>query len=481
MAEINLYQRSQTPQPAQMAKPPMSLASTAGQQSAGAAIAGFSGKIFSDLVEAKVNNEIHSFLGEVDTAQQRFSSYVQDNPAASFEDIGKARDTMISEIGQSGQGLSTPKSKEYASNWMVENKETLMMKSQTAVESIISKRELEKFNLLREQYTKTGEIDKLTDLYKRQTGKLVDPEIADLMYKSDIAIINNAKTIANTKQNIIGVIGSDLNKSRGYEYLDSLVKKGTIDIEQSKKVGDWMDEYVSGRNTEEKQNKIQTIQSFSDKLVKGNFTGDDLAKSNLTETDKKSWQSILSGSRKEPPLKSTYPATKETTDILTMVSNEKMGTIEAIEKLSKARYIDGTLTDGAYRQAIQRVKSPYPKDVAQNISSVLKVSEDYYREKGFGNWIDTNEEEALTVKTNGFLGWIEMESKDGKYPSGQAMYEKIRELGVTAKEPEKLYFNGRVIPKNFESTYVKMDSDVEKLEVGTEYWDSVFGVWRVKK
>jgi hypothetical protein len=232
MAEIQLYQRNQVPQTVQMAKPPMSLASTAGQQSAGASIAGFSGKIFEDLVEAKIGNEIHSFLGQVDTAQAEFEGYVNNNPSASFEDIGNARESMIEGINKAGENLSLPKSKDYAKNWMSSNKEALMIKSQTAVESIISKRELEKFNLLREQYVKSGETDKLTDLYNRQKGKLVDPEISDLMYQSDTKIIN----INKEKNNIFAMINNaaETQSPEDINSVKKIIRESTFIDEQDR-------------------------------------------------------------------------------------------------------------------------------------------------------------------------------------------------------------------------------------------------------
>jgi hypothetical protein len=416
VAEIQLYQRSQTPQTVQMAKPSMALASTVGQQSAGAAIAGFSGKIFSDLVEAKIGNEIHSFLGQVDTAQAEFEGYVKNNPGASFEDIGNARESMIEGINKAGQNLSLPKSKDYAENWMSSNRKALMVKSQTAVESIMSKRELEKFNLLREQYTKTGEIDKLTDLYKRQKGKLVDPEISDLMLQSDMAVMQKGRNMNlafSELQSIASVDGWDsaLNKINDVNFqkqygldADSIGELSTR-ISQQKSIAD-----ENLKQTIEKQNT-----QIGDAILKNDpNVFDTIKNSSLSYDQKKKWvEEVRSQSGRDD---------KVYNDLLSKVSQEP----DKYDSAFLAKHITKGINRDDYNELNGILTSAKSKDDSQKVIHRQYVSaiNDMQTRKLFNS--GTSEQDKLDNINKATRSMVALENWSKKNPNAtSAQYQEF--------------------------------------------------------
>jgi hypothetical protein len=310
----------------------------------------------------------------------------------------------------------------------------------------------------------------------------VEVEMRKIVLKGIIEKRKNVESVI--KSQITVAIGDDLDKKKGYELLDSLVKDKVIDVEQNKKIGDWMDDYVSGRKTAQKQDVAQTYMGFAKKLASGQFTGDDIALSNLTVSQKNEWQPILEGKRKEPPVKSSYDGINSTTQILTGYATKELGEIEAIANLSQERYVKQTITDEVYRLAVARIETPYPRHVAEAINGSMKASEEklYYTGAGFlgKDWIDKSEKEKLSRTTVGLLSWIELESKDGKYPDGEAIYKKVAELGITIEIPNNLPKAKRVIPKTTDDIYITTDEAYDKLSSGTEFYDALFGVRRTK-
>ncbi len=190
MADLPLYRRNKLPPAESGAKPPLSLADRSGQINAGTQIAGFSGKVFEDLVQARIGNEIHAFLGNVNTAQAEFEDYVRNNPGASFEDMGAEREKMLANIESAGQKLTLPDSKNYAENWFAENRNLVKEKSQAAMQNIVAKNEMDKFEILRKGYISTGDKESLVDLYGRHAGKLINSDSARIALEADLAKID---------------------------------------------------------------------------------------------------------------------------------------------------------------------------------------------------------------------------------------------------------------------------------------------------
>lgn len=280
------------------------------------------------------------------------------------------------------------------------------------------------------------------------------------------------------------VIDKGGTKADAYKVIDAYAAQGKITPEQREKLGNNLDNFVEGRNADYRQNIVDTYADFADKLAAGQFTGDDIALSKLNEKQKEEFKTILANSRKEAPQKASYAGNKRLIDVITSYSKERVGKGEALQEIMNLRYSEQTITDNDYKFALEKIKNPYPKHVAETINGVVKASENVLYHKGigiFGNdWLDDAEEQSLALKNTAFLSWINAESQDGKYPDGKAMYEKMRELGVTIETPKVLPKQKRIIPKRTESNYITTDEDYDKLAAGTEFYDGVTGVWRVK-
>jgi len=300
-------------------------------------------------------------------------------------------------------------------------------------------------------------------------------EMKLLQAKEDIKKVNNEKLILSTFDSAV-LAGS---KEKSYEYMDSQ----DLTSEQKRIIGNKIDDYWEGREKATKKSILNTYEDFSDKLAKGVFTGDDIDFSKLTEAEKKDWKEVLNGYRQESPAAASYDGINSITTIMTDVSTEKLGKGEALKMLADERYVAKTITDADYKFALNKINNPYPVYVIQTINGVLDASKVAFEEKGWGlfsDYIDRGEKKAYTEKTQGFLNWVESESKDGKYPNGEAMYNKMRELGVSVKTPQNLPKPPKAIPKSSDDLYITTQEQANKLPSGTTFYDAVTGTWRIK-
>lgn len=311
-----------------------------------------------------------------------------------------------------------------------------------------------------------------------KTGTIGDSEGELMLIKAnnDIDKILNEERIMS----VFSTAVSTENKDKSYEYMDSQ----DLTSEQKRIIGNKIDDYWEGREKAAKKSELNIYEDFSKKLANGTFTGDDINFSKLTEPEKKEWNSVLEGYRQEPPTATSYEGVNTAITIMTDVATQKLGKGEAIKMLANERYVNKTITDADYKFALNKIEMPYPVHVMQTINGILDASKVKLEQNGVGffgyDFIDRGEKKAYTEKTQGFLNWVESENKDGKYPDGEAMYKKMRELGVSVQTPKALPKPPRVVPKASENTYVTTQEQADKLPSGTTFYDAVTGTWRTK-
>lgn len=273
------------------------------------------------------------------------------------------------------------------------------------------------------------------------------------------------------------------------KFVGQLQKNGTLNsveaAEARQDLTNWAADTAAQRKRVQNENIIQTSMGFADELAKGTFTGDDVALSNLTKKEKEAWQPIVEGARKDPPTESTLDGSNISIQTITDYATGKIGELEAINSIITERYENQSITDDYYNFAINRIKNKYPNDVAKVISGATEAAKSVVHQSGTGffgkDWIDSNEKAKLVEVNTGLLSWIEAESKDGKYPSGEEIYIKVRELGISVKVPVATKTEiPLVIPKQTEPTYITNDGAYDELASGTKFWDATTGVWRVK-
>lgn len=180
--DIQLYQRKEIqPSQAGEAMPPYSLADESGKIQFGKTLAGFAGQEFQKLLEAKSSNEIHQYIGQINSAREQFNTYVKANPGASIEDIGAARDKMMAGIATFDKSITTQPAKDFAKNYLLENKQVIINKANDVAVARMSEFEFQRMTMQLDNYVKTGNVAGINDLIDRHTGTQIHKDNAQFI------------------------------------------------------------------------------------------------------------------------------------------------------------------------------------------------------------------------------------------------------------------------------------------------------------
>jgi len=259
MADIPLYQRTELPPVIGRAKPPYSLADRSGEREFAQTLTKFSGALFNRVVETRAANEISEFMGAKDSLLEGFNAYIRNNPGASFEDMETQRDKMMTGIKALGQKPNlTGIAKNQITDWfdrnmklddgrVVTNEGLLYMKSQAAMQAIVSRQEAEKSDMLLNQYIAAGKEDEAIELIKSQSGQLFSAESVPFRIKEVSAKIAEIKQ-EQLKSVVLGV-------AQSFRFAEGK-NKGEIDLDKGQK-------YIKGRDDLTVENKLGALRGLS--------------------------------------------------------------------------------------------------------------------------------------------------------------------------------------------------------------------------
>jgi len=195
MAVVPLYNRSQLP-PSRVGavKPPYALADQSGTKAAGQGLTKFAGATFDRVVKARVANEEAEFHGSVKSAMAEYDAHVAANPGASFNDLEKARDKMISRMKTAGSSATMPQAKRSNASWLTMNLDSIRLQTQASMEAIQSKHQLATAEEISEGY--------INDFDKEGLVKFTKEQIASGLWEENSAVarLNNQLDIIDVAQ-----------------------------------------------------------------------------------------------------------------------------------------------------------------------------------------------------------------------------------------------------------------------------------------
>lgn len=421
MADLELYQRSVSPRAVPLPKPSMALADRSGQISAGQAITGVSGDIFSNLIKAKANNEHNEFVGRINTAKQEFKNFLLEKPNASLEEIQKAKVEMLANIDKAGQGVETNLGKEYNKNFMLNNRTLIegqvdgdILAIQTQREAtrtkmviendIVPSMDKERLNKFIDDQVESGVIaPELSDITKKHYGKQIDAKLIynnvaalKIMHKQtgDSSHIDKAKELA---------LSTTLLDEKEKQALYANIESYEIQTQNRAK----KDIYAYD---------LETTKELLSKLDKSDLDMDDVqAKYPKDIKTVEYFQGLIKGSKKE--VVNTKPRGHNAAlDIIYAVSAGDKGKLAAHKELATLRYDKGTINDEDYQWAKSRIDKPYPRDVSNNVRATIKSTD---------SWWTTKDEQK---EQQAFIQWVEKQIADGKEPTLKEMKSVMSDL-----------------------------------------------------
>ncbi len=326
-----------------------------------------------------------------------------------------------------------------------------------------------------------------------KSDKIIALEIIEAEAKGTVIMKKSA--IENIKPLLIAAMGEDINKADGITALNLLTKQledsgvlsNTEGAEANKVLGDWVDNYVSGRKKQIGQAKhtklMNNYKDFSTRLLTEDVSFGDIEIAGFSKDDKERWGPIIKGSTKPDPLATEPNGYSTALDAVMGFASKDISKKQAYEEVMTARFVDGSINNDTYLWALGRLEDPYPRHVSKTIDGIVADSEDFYYHKGVGffgkDWVTKAERKLLSEKNADFVEWLESENdKNGTFPDGKAMYEKMRELGVAIKTPVNLpQPQLRPIPTVADPLYITDDAKYDKLSSGTEFYDGLRGDW----
>ena len=177
VVQVTKSQRGQLP-PGQagLAKPSYAIASTAGEQAAGAAAGSIGLGIFNKIIQAQENEQVSTFEGTYDAEVIAFKSWVGSHPGASKEDVQKRMREANSNISTAGEQPTNRNAQRRVQNTIGANLPAFNARMEAEWSAMESTRMFK--NLMDDIEIATRELDKVEveKLVNEASGNLIDPE-----------------------------------------------------------------------------------------------------------------------------------------------------------------------------------------------------------------------------------------------------------------------------------------------------------------
>jgi hypothetical protein len=221
--------------------------------------------------------------------------------------------------------------------------------------------------------------------------------------------------------------------------LNALVEDGVITKEQAfdaetdlnNKVDNYAEEFSKREKAGVEQNILDTYEkSFVPHMKNGTLTVDIISESDIPANKKAGWNKILQGTYDDTPPDTTGKEGREQLDrVVGMYNADIINKQTAIEEISKLRYIEKAITDYDAGSSIERLDLDYPKDLNNNLQTVLSSMRGetdapeglYVNTDRF--WTGKKKDEArYTTTSRALTEWVDRQVKDGKVPTAKEIY-----------------------------------------------------------
>jgi len=318
-------------------------------------------------------------------------------------------------------------------SWRDQNLLTLLGPAQKANRDTLERYHFGKLEKQRMAAANNGDWEVADEIAEYMSKhKLITPGRL-LANKASHKIMAAQASVEGIKPDLIDAISVNNNSEDGYKVLDAataqLVKDGILTKEEAaetnKKLGDWIDSYVSGRikaaKEADKLTTIQAYQSLSKLYLTGEGTYEDIDNSGLRETrrsgeqisDAERHRKYIKGSYKDAPTKNAPEGHTVSFAAVYDVATLQLSPKEGYDVLLEARFVDGSITNEQFEWAVDKIENPYQRHVLEDLNATLKSNlEDFNRLFSADNERNKKVNEAL-------VSWVDAQEKP---PSKKEMF-----------------------------------------------------------
>ncbi|MHC4413433.1 MAG: hypothetical protein ACYSW6_10790, partial [Planctomycetota bacterium] len=338
------------------------------------------------------------------------------------------------DVSKISTGFKSKENRAKFDNWYTDNYNNLANSVGRMYGAKLDNYQRTEMDKLRETAAQNGDLetaDRYTELMDK--FELITPQKAEALKKNNKEILAT-QAIENIKPMLADAIGVFNKPEDGYEALDiatsQLVKDGILNeseaTEANKKLGDWIDSYVSGRIKAAKNADaiatMQTYREFSKPILKGEMTYDDTG--NFRETrrpgekvsDAERWRKYIKGSYKDAPTKSSPEGHTVSFAAVYDAATLQLSPKEAYDVLLEARFVEQSITNEQFEWATDKIENPYPRYTLENLNATMKSNlEDFNRLLRFDDERNKKVNEAL-------ISWVDEQIEKEKIPTKKEMY-----------------------------------------------------------
>jgi len=335
-----------------------------------------------------------------------------------------------------------------------------------------------------------------------RTGVITPQEAANQRIRSQDTIAKSIKkdSVENIKPLMVEAVTVG-DKQDGLNALntsiDTLVDSGVLTkaeaAEADKVLGDWLDNYTSGRNQRAKaaikQTTTGTYEEMMPLMIDPSVAQDRyqmVESSKMPNAVKEKWNAYIKGSYKEAPEATTRDGKQIADNAVYEANTLAITPTEAYDILMEARFVEGSITNDQYERSINRIQNPYPQDTTEAIRSAKERINNTIQNKGPNFFTSAADKERIVKISDSLDAWIERKSESGQYPTAEEVYMEGRRLSVTVQQPEETQITALPsteyppIPKKQDATYITTDEQFDTLEPGSLFYDAINNTWRRK-
>ena len=354
----------------------------------------FAGDIYDKLLKTRAANEEAEYHGEVNTAMEDWDTFVAANPGAGYDKLNVAREKMMLKIRKAGGKATSPEARNNINNWYSANANLIRAKSQTSMEAIRANQELTAYQV----HQKNNMTNFAYDEYEENKDRMIEAgmlhkETADARQVADFGVMREAEhkliqetAVENTKASLKNILdaGGDkqdalevLNKATDEFITNDLFTEGEA-AQENKEMGDWIDNYVAGRDKKAKDTiKLttrETYDAFNVAIQDGTLTYDIIAESAMLKADKEKWFDYIKGSYADAPTVSTPAGSNNARDAVFKAATLELSPTEAYDKLLELRYKDKQITDDEFNWGLEKIEKPYKKHILEDLKGTINTN-----------------------------------------------------------------------------------------------------------
>lgn len=275
------------------------------------------------------------------------------------------------------------------------------------------------------------------DAYKKALNESYSPELANQIISAKEAEFQKKATERRVKEQLVGVLGDKLDKTKGYEYLDALTKDGIINIDQNKEIGDWMDSYVAGRISKQKttayEKKNENLNNLGKLFTTNDVMPDDIKNAGFSEETEMKMLGYLKVANEKPNPKGTSDGFNIAAQTVAKVSTGEIATDEAYTALYEERYGNQSISNEQFLWGIDKIKNKYPKYLAAELKTTIENNNQNYnyntRFGGSKENLETNQQ---------LIEMVDRKLKEGQEVTGQDLAgwsARIRQTYINRQNP----------------------------------------------